>query len=164
MRGEHINIPDGKGYGTGDGHLSPDDLIIPGEPQNMIPDEEVVSEESEQDPISSEGNVGQGEPERDPAAPGEDVVPKESGLDPVSPEEDIEVPDDDGQGQAGIVPDEGESIDPEEPERDPTTEGNEGETPGNGGPNSQGQEGLPSDNGEPINPDDPRIEIETLHQ
>ena len=50
----------------------------------MIPDVEVVSEESEQDPIPSEGDVGQGEPEWDPVALGEDVVPKELGQDPVS--------------------------------------------------------------------------------
>ena len=169
VRGEHVNISDGRGYGTGNGHISPDGLIIPGEPQNMIPDEEVVSEESEQDPIPSEGDVGQGEPEWDPVAPGEDLVPKEPGQDSVSPEEDIEVPDDEGQGQAGIVPDEGELIGPEEPERDPAPEGDEGETPGNGESNGLGQGGILPDNGNPdnvhsINPDNPRVEIEALHQ
>ena len=169
MRGEPVHIPDGRGYGTSDGHISPDGLIIPGEPQNMIPDVEVVSEESEQDPIPSEGDVGQGEPEWDPVALGEDVVPKELGQDPVSPEEDIEVSDNEGQGQVGIVPDEGEPIGPEEPERDPDAEGDGGETPGNGESNGLGQGGILPDKGnpdnvEPINPHDPRVEIETLRQ
>ena len=137
VKGAPVNIPDGRGYGTGEGYISPDSLSIPGEPQNMIPDE-VVPEEPDQDPV----------------VPGDDVVPKEPERDPVPLEEDIEVPDKDGQGQIGTVPDEGESMDPEEPERDPAPEGDEGENPGNGNPN----------NVEPINPDDPRVEIETLHQ
>ena len=110
VRRDHVNIPNGRGYWTGEGYISPNGLIIPGEPQNMIPDEEVVSEESEHDPIPSEGDVGQGEPEWDPVVPGKDVVPKEPGQDPGSPEEGIEVPDNDGQGQVGIVPDEGEPL------------------------------------------------------
>ena len=69
----------------------------------------------------------------------------------------------------GIVPDEGEPIGPEEPERDPDAEGDGGETPGNGESNGLGQGGILPDNGnpdnvEPINPHDPRVEIETLHQ
>ena len=153
VRGEHVNIPDGRGYRTGDGHISPDGLIIPGEPQNMILDEEVVSEESDQDPIPSEGDVGQGEPEKDPMAPGEDPVHTE----------DAEVPNGEGRDQAGIIPDERESIDPEEPEGDPAPEGTEGENPGNGEPQGQGQGGLLPDN-DLIDPDDPRAEIEALRQ
>ena len=110
----------------------------------MILDVEVLSEECEQDPIPSEGDVGQGEPEGDSVAPVEDVVPKEPERDPVPPEEDIEVPDKDGQGQAGMVPDDGEPIDPEEPERNPAPEGDEGKNLGNGEPNGQGARGHTS--------------------